>query len=227
MGKKSLNVVLLACILCIILTSCNLLSPGMQLAAGRAGSTSETVSSDVYKNALEIAKKNVTPMGSPLVITNSDCGLSHEVKFVGVHVASNLKEAGIDTQFIADCFVGDAESPPTGKNLLIIDLQITKVVQGTPNDIITDPEQLEEFSISEGFILNSEYEPYSSELIGFVQPEKSRVSDKTRIFYTNIPNEGDSIDCQLVYLADSSVDYQAAFFALYDGKTATLAALTK
>jgi len=225
--RKSICFVLLMSILCILLTSCNPLSPGMQLVFDKAGAPSDTEASDVYINAVKNAKGSVIPMGSPVVFTNSECGLSHEVRFVGVHVASDLKEAGIDSRFIADNFVDDAESPPAGQDLLIIDVQITKVVQGTPNEYITDPEQLEEFSLSNGFILNSEFESCASEMIGFVQPEESRLPDENKIFFTNISNEGDTIDCQLVYLADSSVDYQATLFALYDGRTTTLAALAQ
>lgn len=184
-----------------------------------------TVSPDIFLNAVLEAKESIIPIGTPITITESDIGKTHEVTITGAQVVDNLEYADIDSEFIAECFLEDAKSPPNGQKLLVIDVQIKKISQGKPNEYTSDSEQLGDFSLSNWFIIGLKNETLNSEMIGFVQPEISRMPESKQLYFANIPNEGESIDCKLVYFVASSFDCKNAMFIQYDGKDAILAAL--
>jgi len=74
--------------------------------------------------------------------------------------------------------------------------------------------QLKSFSLSGACFMNDAGDYADSEIAGFVQPKASQLPDKKSLFLCNIPNEGDTIECQMVWIVDSSFDRNMSMFVL-------------
>lgn len=231
MLKKTIYPVVLAILLSVVLTACSPFTrpqgivPDMQPAESSVPVSNEN-------SAIIEQLDNMIALGDPIPFTDNETGKSHEVRIQGSKVYSSLGEAKVAWEFVADYlinagYVDSAGVVQGGRKLLVIDVEVIKLVNGVPNEYIKASEQLEWFSLSGALIIDNKGELAGSEMIGYVQPDASKLPDVKNLYVSNFPNVGDTYDCRLVYFVDDSMELSDMRMAFTNGEDAIVAAIAE
>ena len=231
MLRKTICPVVLAILLCVVLTACNPFGrPQGNVPDMQPVDASVPASND--NSAIIEQLDSMIALGDPIPFTDSETGKSHEVRIQGSKVYSGLGEAEVAWEFVADylvtgSFVDSAGVVQGGRKLLVIDVEVIKLANGVPNEYIKTSEQLERFSLSGAIIIDDKGELVGSEIIGYVQPDASKLPGVKNLYFSNFPNVGDTYDCRLVYLVDDSIEPSDMRMTFSDGEEAIVAAIAE
>lgn len=224
MRSKMIWIMVLATVICTMLVGCRNMpysNNGTQPEAREenAAKDSKAYTENSGSNAIAENMESKLALGDSFRVTNSNTGESHEVVIRDAHLCSSLSEADIDSQYIAGVIfeaglLDNQNAVQEGNRLLVLDVSITKIANGSVAGDTADSMQLKSFSLSDACLMNAAGDYVNSTMVGFVQPKASQLPDKKSLFLCNIPNEGDMIECQMVWIVDSSFDRNTSMFVL-------------
>lgn len=224
MRSRIIWIMVLATVICTMLVGCRNMpysNNGTQpeVREENAAKDSKAYNENPGSNAIAENMESKLALGDSFRVTDSDTGESHEVVIHDVHLFTNLSEADIDSQYIAGYIfeaglLDNQNAVQEGNRLLVLDVSITKIANGSLAGDTADLMQLKTFSLSDACLMNAAGDYVAATLDGFVQPKASQLPDKKSLFLCNIPNEGDTIECQMVWIVDSSFDRNTSMFVL-------------
>lgn len=224
MRRKIIWIMVLAAVICTMLVGCRNMpysNSGTQpeVREENAAKDSNGSSENSGSNAIEENIENKLALGDSFRVMYGDTGESHEVVIHEAHLFSSLSEADIDSQYIAGYifeagFLDNQNTVQEGKSLLVLDVSVTKITNGSAAGDTADSMQFTSFSLSGACLMNDAGDYADAAIAGFVQPEESQLPDEKSLFLCNIPNEGDTIECQIVWIVDSSFDRNTSMFVL-------------
>jgi len=224
MRSRMIWIMVLATVICTMLVGCRNMpysNNGTQPEAHEENAAKDSKGNNENSGSNAIAEnlESKLALGDSFRVTNSNTGESHEVVIRDAHLCSSLSEADIDSQYIAGVIfeaglLDNQNAVQEGKSLLVLDVSITKIANGSLAGDTADSMQLKSFSLSGACFMNDAGDYADSEIAGFVQPKASQLPDKKSLLLCNIPNEGDTIECQMVWIVDSSFDRNMSMFVL-------------
>ena len=164
MRSRMIWIMVLATVICTMLVGCRNMpysNNGTQPEAHEENAAKDSKGNNENSGSKAIAEniESKLALGDPFRVTNSGTGESHEVVIHDAHLCSSLSEADIDSQYIAEVvfeagLLDNQNAVQEGNRLLVLDVSILKIANGSLAGDTADSMQLKSFSLSGACFMN-------------------------------------------------------------------------